>query len=139
MMKTAQEKLVEIQNIIVDEFSTPCSITAHPETSLDEILSLMSENSVRHVPVVENGEPIGIVTDRDIRNVPVGSQITAKEAMSTSLYIVSSKSLLRDVVFEMSSRKIGSALVKDEDNSLLIFTSIDALNALNEILGGGNF
>jgi acetoin utilization protein AcuB len=38
-----------------------------------------------------------------------------------------------EVAFEMSSRKIGSVLVTEDDQLLGIFTVTDALNALIEI------
>ena len=47
---------------------------------------------------------------------------------------VSSEMPLDEVAFEMSTRKVGSVIVNDENDELLgIFTVTDALNALIEI------
>ncbi len=42
-------------------------ITVSATTSLREILRLMQVHTIRQVPVLEQNEVIGIVTDRDIR------------------------------------------------------------------------
>ncbi|MDC1174519.1 CBS domain-containing protein [Bacteriovoracaceae bacterium] len=140
MKKSCEEKLNEILNIQVEEYSTPCSITASKSSTIDEVSALMKDNGVRHVPVVEDGTVLGIISERDITNIPKETNILASDLMSTSVYSVESHTLLKDVVFEMSSKKIGSAIIIDQsDKSFSIFTSVDALNALNEILGGGNF
>ena len=43
-------------------------ITIDPETTLPQAMRLAAERRVRHLPVVRDGELIGIVSDRD----PVG-------------------------------------------------------------------
>jgi predicted transcriptional regulator len=37
-----------------------------PEEELDRAVRLMREHSIRRVPVVENGEPVGIVSLGDL-------------------------------------------------------------------------
>lgn len=56
----------------LDASSTPLSrvmttepITVDPEGSFGHALLLMHRNGMRHVPVVENGRPVGIVCARD--------------------------------------------------------------------------
>ena len=41
-------------------------IIATPETTIDECKALMTNRRIRHVPVVENGEVVGIVSIGDI-------------------------------------------------------------------------
>ena len=41
-------------------------IVAAPETTIDECKALMTERRIRHVPVVERGEVVGIVSIGDI-------------------------------------------------------------------------
>jgi acetoin utilization protein AcuB len=47
--------------------SSPVTITS--EHSLDSALDLLSKHGIRELPVVESGRLIGIVTDRDLRQV----------------------------------------------------------------------
>jgi acetoin utilization protein AcuB len=42
-------------------------ITILPETTLPEALRLVQRRGVRHLPVVENGNLVGIVSDRDLK------------------------------------------------------------------------
>jgi CBS domain-containing protein len=49
--------------------------TVSPDTSIDDVIRLMSDKAVRRVPVVEAGQPVGIVAlgdlavDRDRRSL----------------------------------------------------------------------
>lgn len=44
---------------------TPAPKTLGPDTTYGHALVLMQENGFRHVPVVENGRPVGIVSSRN--------------------------------------------------------------------------
>ena len=44
---------------------TPDPQTIHPDKRLGHALHLMFEGGFRHMPVVENGQPIGLVSARD--------------------------------------------------------------------------
>ena len=47
------------------EVMTPAPKTIEPDRSFGHALLLMQENGFRHVPVIENGRPIGIVSSRN--------------------------------------------------------------------------
>ncbi|MFZ1908252.1 MAG: CBS domain-containing protein [Burkholderiales bacterium] len=47
------------------EVMTPAPLTVAPQESFGYALILMHENGFRHVPVVENGEPVGMVSARN--------------------------------------------------------------------------
>lgn len=44
---------------------TPSPVTIEPDRSFGHALSVMREHGCRHLPVVENGRPIGIVSSRN--------------------------------------------------------------------------
>ncbi len=46
------------------EVMTPEPKTVTPEESFGYVLLMMHENGFRHVPVIENGEPVGVVSAR---------------------------------------------------------------------------
>lgn len=134
MTKSAEEILNNIKELPVDEYATPISITAQLTDTARDLIIKMDDGGIRHVPVFDGDTLKGMVSDRDVRNL-ADEEITAEVLMSKDVYEVAAGTLLREVVFEMSSKKIGSALVKDRaNNEWSIFTSVDALNALNEIL-----
>jgi len=48
---------------------TPAPISVSPSIPVDEARALMQRHRIRHLPVLENGRLVGIVSDRDIRLV----------------------------------------------------------------------
>jgi acetoin utilization protein AcuB len=129
---------MDFSQLTVEEYTTPCPIVVECEATVAEARALMDENSIRHLPVVSDGAVIGIVSDRDL-NMIYGFQMETKVRVENIMhecpFAVHRSSLLLDVAFELSSRKIGSAIVTDDNGKLDgIFTTTDALNALIEIL-----
>lgn len=50
----------------VGEIATSPLIVAGPETTVDECMALMTDRRIRHVPVVEHGDVVGLVSIGDI-------------------------------------------------------------------------
>ena len=50
----------------VDELMTSTVHTCSPEATLSEVMTLMNERRIRHVPVVEDGALVGILSIRDL-------------------------------------------------------------------------
>jgi CBS domain-containing protein len=50
----------------VEEIMTPRVVCVSPRTGTRECMQLMSDKQIRHLPVVEEGRPIGMVSIRDI-------------------------------------------------------------------------
>src|SRR3712207_8290194 len=42
-------------------------VTVGPETTAAKALALCRENGIRHLPVLEEGQLVGIISDRDLR------------------------------------------------------------------------
>lgn len=54
----------------VSDVMTNVVLTVTPEQSIDECLLLMSKHHIRHLPVAENGKPIGMLSVMDVvRNI----------------------------------------------------------------------
>jgi CBS domain-containing protein len=49
----------------LERVMTPAPVTIDPERSFGHAMALMQEHHCRHLPVVENGRPIGIVSARN--------------------------------------------------------------------------
>src|SRR5881275_373537 len=58
----------------VREWMTADPITASEETSLDEAVHVMLEHGFRHLPVVRDERPIGVVSLRDLARWTLGSR-----------------------------------------------------------------
>ncbi len=129
---------MDFGKLLVEEYTTPCAVSAKSDTSVQKVKQMMDEGGFRHIPILEENEVVGIISDRDLKvleKVWEGMDILAKDIMTTNPYVVSPEVPLDEVVFEMSKNKYGSAVVKSgEEDFLGIFTLTDALNALIEIL-----
>lgn len=55
----------DAQTTQLAEVMTPDPVTIAPDKTFGQALALMHERRIRHVPVLENGRPIGMVTARD--------------------------------------------------------------------------
>jgi acetoin utilization protein AcuB len=129
-----------VHKISVEEFTTPCPITVSPEASLGTVSQLMTRHGIRHIPIVSGTDPIGIISDRDIRvlnQFPLWESFNVAKVMVSNPFTVTYDAKIDSVAYEMSKRKIGSAVVMDEVGQIMgIFTSTDALNALVEVVRG---
>jgi len=127
------------RKLLVDQYTTPFVSVVAPDHSTLEIMGLMKENDVRHLPVIENNKIVGIISERDLRifslNKHWAEKFTAKDIMTKNPYIVSLGTSLEHVISTMRKRKIGSAIVVDEKETIRgIFTSTDALFALDKFI-----
>jgi len=127
--------------VMVDQFSSPCPSVARLDTSLFEIAETMLNKQIRHLPVVdEKNRPVGIVSDRDLRilqGLQCDRNTPARDFMTKDPYTAYAGTPLEEVAFEMSQRKIGSAIVSNAEGEIEgIFTSTDGLNALIEVIRG---
>ncbi|RPI59884.1 MAG: CBS domain-containing protein [Planctomycetaceae bacterium] len=53
-------------NVRVGKVMTRKVLTCSPDMSADEAQQIMAANAIRHLPIVENGKPVGMVSSRDI-------------------------------------------------------------------------
>lgn len=106
------------------------------DDSVSKVYQLMQRERVRHVPVLEKGEAIGVISDRDVKFVSYSSgvvEMTAKDIMTEEPFTVQEGTHLRDMVFTMWEKKIGSCLINNKEGKVIgIFTSTDALRVLTE-------
>ena len=50
----------------VREIMSPCVLYIHPNQRIDECMALMNAKRVRHLPVIENNQLVGIISIRDV-------------------------------------------------------------------------
>ncbi|HEX8106523.1 MAG TPA: CBS domain-containing protein [Kofleriaceae bacterium] len=113
--------------------------TIERDATLRDAHALMQAHQIRHLPVLEGGRLVGLVTDRDLRlleaTTPVDAATTPVDrAMTDRPFIVTSDTALDEVVSIMSDHKYGSAIVVGRDGVEGIFTSVDACRVLAELL-----
>jgi CBS domain-containing protein len=68
-----------------DDIMTKKVITATPQTSVNDAMSMMDEGYFRHLPVVEDGTLVGIISVRDVVRAYI--QIQALEVDSLTDFV----------------------------------------------------
>jgi acetoin utilization protein AcuB len=102
---------------------------------------MMAEYSIRHLPVLDGGTLVGILTDRDVHfacavdKVPA-EQILVKDSFTPEPYIVDGETLVSEVSKTMAHQHIGCALIVENQKLIGIFTAVDACRLLSEVLSG---
>ncbi|MCC6747029.1 MAG: CBS domain-containing protein [Deltaproteobacteria bacterium] len=118
-------------------------MTASPHTvgadqSLTAAHKLMRKYQIRHLPVLDGGKLVGLVSQRDLhlletlRDV-IPEDVRVDDAMTRDPYTVTPTTLLRDAAAYMADDKIGSAVVVEGGKVVGIFTTTDALRALVDL------
>jgi predicted transcriptional regulator len=107
---------------------TPDVATVTPDTTLEEIATLMRDEDTGAIPVVEDNELIGIVTDRDIvlRCVAQGrdaSETMAEDVMSSDIASIHPDTDLQEASQLMSAKQI-RRLPVTEDGMLVGMLSL---------------
>jgi acetoin utilization protein AcuB len=102
---------------------------------------MMDEHKIRHLPVQESGKVVGIVSERDLhhyvkREAPKSEKdkIRARHIMVPDPYTVPFRTPLREVVFEMAKRRIGSVLVQRRGKLAGILSAMDVCRIFGEYL-----
>jgi acetoin utilization protein AcuB len=101
----------------------------------------MSEHRIRHLPVLGGGKLIGVVSQRDLYFIETlrdvdPERVAVSEAMSQDVYAVEPTTDVTEVAKEMVSHKYGAAVVVERGHVVGVFTTVDALRALSELLEG---
>jgi acetoin utilization protein AcuB len=101
----------------------------------------MHEHRIRHLPVLEGGALVGMLTERDVALVTSmkgvdANNTTVEDAMTSVVYSVRPETPLDEVVREMAEHRYGSAVVVANGKVVGVFTTVDACRSLAELLHG---
>ena len=132
---------------MVSQFMTVNPITVGLNSSVMDVVGLLSTAGVRHIPVVEDGRLIGIVSDRDIRSIAgdylqMPAEQTTKrlprvaDFCETDVLTVSPDDDIIDVIDLMLSHTIGALpVVQQWDQKLVGMVSyVDVLREIRKII-----
>jgi acetoin utilization protein AcuB len=132
-------------------------VTLSPEASVAEALTLCRERRIRHIPILEEGRLVGIVSDRDLRDASPAlgdaqrasalQEIRVGDVMTREVSTADPQYSIENVAQEMYELKIGSlpvvaegpmvdeGLAVVEEELLGIVTSSDVMRALVTLAG----
>jgi acetoin utilization protein AcuB len=125
---------------------TPNPVTVDASSSIRTVIRKLFELDVRHLPIVDDGQMVGIVSDRDLREVTsrllaegvtdVGRILDSPVAdlMSSDVVSVGPESELAEAADLMIERKIGAlpVVAPGTDRLVGIVSYVDILRAVRD-------
>lgn len=134
--------------LVSERMSTPV-ISVNPEMPINEALTLMRRENIRRTPIVENGQLVGIVSDKDLLNASPSpatslsvwemnyllSKITVKDVMSRNVLTVQEDTPIEEAARTMADNKIGGLPVMRGSEVVGIITETDLFKTFLELMG----
>lgn len=119
------------------EYDGPDIVSIAPAAELDEAMQKMQKHGIRHLPVIEGGRLMGIVSDRDLAFIESllpykWTTISVAEAMTPDPYTARADTPIAEVAQVMAQHKYGCAVITDAAGAVCgVFTTVDALSLLS--------
>lgn len=119
--------------------------TVSPDDPLSLAAGILRENRFHHLPVVEEGRLVGILSDTDLRNVsfsampavggegPTGDR-PVRDVMRTKVWSVTPDDSVEDALLILTREKFGALPVLSGDHLVGIISRTDLLNAFVDLL-----
>ena len=117
---------------------SPDPVTVGPQATVDQALNLMRQHGIRHLPVLDEGRLVGLVTDNELRSAWFPSllaEVQVKDLMSPAPQTVPAEATIYQAARMLHIGRITGLVVLDEGRVAGIITLTDVLGVLVEILG----
>ncbi len=128
--------------MLVREMMRSPVTTLPPEASLREAGELFQARGFRHLPVLDGGRLVGVLTDRDLRWAtsalcpePLSLDAPVEVAMSRPPITIDPLDPVEDAARIMRKHKIGCLPVMDGPDLVGILTGMDILDTLIKLTG----
>ena len=100
---------------------------------------LLQKYQIRHLPVLDGGDIVGIVSERDLQFAKgwvesAETDLLIKDVLTADPYIVDPSQKLVDVAERMAEGRYGCAIIVDNGTLVGIFTTVDACRTLASLL-----
>ena len=124
-------------------------ITVSPDLPINEALTMMKQDHIRRMPVIQDGKLVGIVSDKDLLNASPSpatslsvwelnyllSKITVKDVMTKKVITIDEKTPIEEAARIMADNKIGGMPVLRDSKVVGIITETDLFKILLELMG----
>jgi acetoin utilization protein AcuB len=129
--------------MLIDDIVQTDLVTVEPRATLTHVLHVLNRKGVRHVPVVEDGRLVGIISDRDIKSAlalslgPDGpdSYRTAGQIMTRDPITIAPMFPVEEAARVMLANRISALPVVDGTRLIGIVTETDLLRLLSRAMG----
>ena len=123
----------------IQKFMTTNPHSIGQDQTIAKAETMMKEYGIRHLPVLNGGKLVGIITDRDLKFIKSFKDVDPTEVKLTDISVtevfsVEPDSRIDHVCDAMAENKYGSAIVMSNNKLVGIFTWIDGLRAMSDLL-----
>jgi acetoin utilization protein AcuB len=136
--------------VSAQDLMTPNPVFVTPDATVAAVWDLMRERAIRHVPVLDGGTLVGMLSDRDLAHFDMAHLLTLEgvealrrelstpvvKVMSADVVAVTPETGLGEVVDLLIEHRVGAVpVVRPETGELIgIVSYVDVLAALRESL-----
>jgi acetoin utilization protein AcuB len=124
-------------------------VSATPETRLPHLLRLLQRRGFRHLPVLDGGKLVGIISDRDLKQSMISAasmtegrerdrlldELTAGQIMARAVVTIGPMFGVDEAARLMATRKISALPVTEGDQLVGIVTETDVLQLFVRAMG----
>jgi len=131
--------------LLVRDSMTREVVTAAPGATAAEALALCRERRIRHLPVVEGGRLVGLISDRDLRSATPAlgdpdrtaalERITVGDEMAREVVTARPDDPVEHAAMAMYEKRIGCLPVVEGDELVGILTASDVMKAFVRLVG----
>jgi acetoin utilization protein AcuB len=135
--------------MLAKDYMTKTVGTVHPGDYLVDVRKSMQDQGVRHIPVVDDGKLVGIVSLNTIRDAAPSkatdlsihevhyllSKMKIREVMKKDVVTCGPDDHVEDIAKIMQTRRIGAVPVVDKGQLVGILTNDDMFRILMKMLG----
>ncbi len=134
--------------LVVGDIMTADPIIAEPDTTVEQVMALMQEASIRHVPIVDSGGILGVVSNRDLTfihglpgvfdkggdrrieevlDAPVSVILKSRFLIDRDVVTIDRDAPLEQAVNILVGSKLGALPVVDDEELVGILSTVDVL------------
>lgn len=135
--------------MLVKDYMTTYVYTAAPTDSVSEVAQTMKEKNIKHVPVVNQGSLVGILSDRDIKQFTPSkgtaldvfelnyllAKTSVREIMKTKVFSSTPETPIEEAAVILTDNHIGCLPVIDDGKVVGVISDKDIFRVLIEITG----
>lgn len=131
--------------LLVEDSMTHEVVTLRLETTAKEALAASREKRMRHFPVVEGGDLVGVVSDRDLRSATPAlgdenraaalEEVRVSSVMVREVFTAEPRDPIEQAANIMREKKVGCLPVLEAGALVGIITSSDVMEALVHLVG----
>ena len=110
----------------INSVMTPFPYSVEADARLAEAARMMARHKIHHLPVIDDGQLIGVVSQRRLEAGESDEGTSVRDVMFAEPYIVEIGEPLEKVLTQLADRHLECALVVKDDRLAGIFTMIDA-------------